>query len=46
MFVFTAKLNRKKAILAVIALALVLAALILLAGLRGRKSTGKARPWA
>ncbi len=41
MFVFTAKLNRKKAILAVIALALVLAALILLAGLRGRNRTEK-----
>ncbi len=36
MFVFTAKLNRKKAVVFVIALAILLAAIIPLASLRGR----------
>ena len=36
MFVFTAKLNRKKAIVAVIVLALLLAAAIILVSLRGK----------
>ena len=38
MFVFTAKLNRKKAVVFVIALAVLLAAVILLLSLRGRHS--------
>ena len=43
MFVFTAKLNRKKAIVAVIVLALLLAAAIILVSLRGRNGNGGAR---
>jgi hypothetical protein len=39
MFIFTAKLNRKRAIIAVISLAVILCAIILLAGLRDRKKT-------
>lgn len=40
MFVFTAKLNRKKAVAAVIALAVVLAAVILLVSLTGQRRAG------
>ncbi len=40
MFVFTAKLNRKKAIIAVVALALTLGAVILLVSLRARGNAG------
>lgn len=43
MFVFTAKLNRKKAIVAVIILALLLAAAIILVSLRFKKAGGENR---
>ena len=41
MFVFTAKLNRRKAVLFLIAFALVLAAIILAVSLRGGKENGR-----
>ena len=43
MFVFTAKLNRKKAIVAVIVLALLLAAAIIFVSIRGRSGSGADR---
>ena len=43
MFVFTAKLNRKKAVVAVIVLALLLAAAIILVSLRFRSAGGESR---
>ena len=43
MFVFTAKLNRKKAIVAVIVFALLLAAAIILVGLRFKSADGENR---
>ncbi len=43
MFVFTAKLNRKKAVIAAVALALVLGAVILLVSLRDRGSAGNGK---
>ena len=42
MFIFTAKLNRKKAIIIIIALAVVLCTIILIAGMRDQKKTAPA----